>query len=63
MVEIVKLDAYREAPPDSPAASVEDEQFLIKEGLELLSAYRSIADTEIRLAVLALVKSLGTESA
>lgn len=61
MVEIVKLDAYREAS-DSSTISVENERFLVDEGLELLAAYRSITDTKIRTDLLAFVKSLGAKS-
>ena len=61
MVEIVKLDAYREAS-DSSTTSVENERFLVDEGLELLAAYRSITDTKIRTDLLAFVKSLGAKS-
>ena len=61
MVEIVKLDAYREAS-DSSTITVENERFLVDEGLELLAAYRSITDTKIRTDLLAFVKSLGAKS-
>ena len=50
--KIVKLAAYRLAAPEKTAL---DDDFLVKEGLDVLAAYRRIRDDKLRKALRELI--------
>ncbi len=56
MDDIIKIEDYISGHTELHEGDASDNQFLIDEGLELLSAYRSISDRGVRLALKELVE-------
>lgn len=57
--KVISLEDHLFEPLKNAGQSdTEHEAFLLEEGLELLAAYRTIADRDVRLALMSLIQTM-----